>query len=931
MAESARLIISVDSRQVQSADRALGALGRTSSAVASAISAVTAGFGVRELYQASEAYQTITNRLKLVTQGNEGLATAQAAVFDIAQKSGQSLTATAELYQRIAQNQDALKLSGEGVAGIVDTISKAMVISGASASSAQAALIQLGQAFASGTLRGEELNSVMEQAPALSQAIAKGMGKTVGELRALGAEGKLTADAVVQALQSQAGAVDDLFGKMQDTMGTGLTRIGNSFTNLVGKMNEVSGVSASIAGSFTTVSAAVDSLTEDADSLAATVATVGAVMSGVAAGGAVLLADKLMVSVVASRAARAANIAQAESALQNAIANQRAAQTAVVRATAEAQAARGTAVQTHMSIQLAQARMVEARANTQVAASQVALTTASRGLLGALAGPAGLALLVGAAASALYVFRDSAADARPPVDALAGSVDALSDASIRLARISAKEKLAQLAEEAKTLERNVTSARDLMDRGFVDADSRYLDRLEKEEAQLQKNKEEVTELQKRIEDLDKEQGRRSDGGPQRRGPAADSNAKDAKKLASAYDSVSDALSRQLALYGQTGEAARVSYELASGSLKGIVGKEADYILGLARELDIKEQLSEQEQIRIDILRESGQLRAANDAQFELEYAAKIAEYERQGNVEALQRLETLRRIREIQMNADMAPGTVEGVSQAPDSGGVDAAVGGAGSEFYKLQEEAVALEQWRTTELEKQRGFLEAKAITEEEYATRIANIHAQHQQEVSEIEQARYQVSLAGAADLFGNLADITAQFAGDQSGLYKTMFIAQKAFAIAQSMIAIQQGIALAAANPWPLNLGAMASVAAATAGLVSNIAAVGMSFDGGGYTGNGPRSGGLDGKGGFLAMMHPQETVIDHTKSSGKSGSGGGAGVVVNLIEDASKAGQVEQSSNDNGEQVLRVWVARIRAGGTAESQAIEQAFGLQRAGR
>jgi len=930
MAESARLIISVDSRQVQSADRALGALGRTSSAVASAISAVTAGFGVRELYQASEAYQTITNRLKLVTQGNEGLATAQAAVFDIAQKSGQSLTATAELYQRIAQNQDALKLSGEGVAGIVDTISKAMVISGASASSAQAALIQLGQAFASGTLRGEELNSVMEQAPALSQAIAKGMGKTVGELRALGAEGKLTADAVVQSLQTQAGAVDDLFGQMQDTMGTGLTRISNSFTNLVGKMNEVSGVSASIAGSFTSASSAIDSLTEDADSLATTVTTVGAVMSGVAAGGAVLLANKIMVSVVASRAARAANIAQAESALQNAIANQRAAQTAVVRATAEAQAARGTAVQTQMSIQLAQARMREAAATAAVTAAQTGLRTASAGMLAVLGGPVGLALLVGAAASSLYVFRDSAKDARPPVDALAGSVDALSDASIRLARISAKEQLAQLAEEARTLERNVTSARDLMNRGFVQPDSRYLDRLEKEEAQLQKNKEEVSELQKRIEDLDNEQDRREKSGPPKPPRSSGDSGEDAKKLASAYDSANESLSRQVALYGQTGEAARVRYELESGALKGIVESQADHLMNLARELDAKRDLSEQEKIRIDILRESGQLRAANDAQFQLEYAEKIAEYERQGNVEALQRLETLRRIREIQMNADQAPGTVEGVSQAPGTRGVDAVIGGAGGELIKLQEEAVALEQWRTTELEKQRGFLEAKAITEEEYATRIANIHAQHQQEVSEIEAARQQVALAGAADLFGNLAGLTAQFAGEQSSLYKTMFVAQKAFAIAQSMIAIQQGIALAAANPWPLNLGAMASVAAATAGLVSNIASVGMSFDGGGYTGNGPRSGGLDGKGGFLAMMHPQETVIDHTKSGGNSGSGGGVMVNVNLVEDASRAGTVEKSQNPDGSWDVTAFVADLHGDGPA-ARAISQYFGIQKVGR
>ncbi|MDU6419757.1 MAG: hypothetical protein E6563_04495 [Enterobacter sp.] len=63
----------------------------------------------------------------------------------------------------------------------------------------------------------------------------------------------------------------------------------------------------------------------------------------------------------------------------------------------------------------------------------------------------------------------------------------------------------------------------------------------------------------------------------------------------------------------------------------------------------------------------------------------------------------------------------------------------------------------------------------------------------------------------------------------VYKAAFVAQKAVAIAQSMIAIQQGIAMAAANPFPYNLAAMASVAAATAGIVSNISAIGMAHDG------------------------------------------------------------------------------------------------------
>ncbi|VED90363.1 prophage tail length tape measure (plasmid) [Klebsiella pneumoniae] len=77
--------------------------------------------------------------------------------------------------------------------------------------------------------------------------------------------------------------------------------------------------------------------------------------------------------------------------------------------------------------------------------------------------------------------------------------------------------------------------------------------------------------------------------------------------------------------------------------------------------------------------------------------------------------------------------------------------------------------------------------------------------------------------------MVEMTRTAFGEQSDIYKAAFAVQKAAAIAQSIIAIQQGIAMAAANPFPYNLGAMASVAASTAGIVSNIAAVGMAHDG------------------------------------------------------------------------------------------------------
>ncbi|MDW3059253.1 hypothetical protein R8N49_24215, partial [Vibrio sp. 1978] len=85
---------------------------------------------------------------------------------------------------------------------------------------------------------------------------------------------------------------------------------------------------------------------------------------------------------------------------------------------------------------------------------------------------------------------------------------------------------------------------------------------------------------------------------------------------------------------------------------------------------------------------------------------------------------------------------------------------------------------------------------------------------------QAAQLVQLRNYSDLFGSMADVAGTFAGEQSGIFKAMFAASKAFAIAESIVKIQQGIASAAALPFPANIPAMASVAATTAGIVSTI---------------------------------------------------------------------------------------------------------------
>lgn len=149
---------------------------------------------------------------------------------------------------------------------------------------------------------------------------------------------------------------------------------------------------------------------------------------------------------------------------------------------------------------------------------------------------------------------------------------------------------------------------------------------------------------------------------------------------------------------------------------------------------------------------------------------------------------------------------------------------------------------------------LEARIIAEEEAAARIVEIQRQAAADVREIEAARNSMILTNARDTFGSLAEAAKGFAGEQSGIYKALFVASKAFAIADSIIKIQQGMANALALPFPANLAAYATVAAQAASIVSSIQAVQFA-DGGKVSGpGGPR----DDK--ILARLSDGEYVVN-----------------------------------------------------------------------
>ena len=248
-------------RELREANRNAAALGASFGNIVGRVVALTgAFFGGRAIVEYADEYKNLQSQITLTAKSTEEFNRASEGVFQIAQRSRQGLMGTTSLYASLQRSTEKLGYSQERLLGVTETISKAITVSGASAGAAEAALIQLGQGFASGTLRGEELNSVLEQAPRLAKAIAEGMGVGVGELRKLGEEGKITADAVFKALEGQGPAIAAEFGKMGVTVGSSLTVLRNATVKFVGELDKAYGISERVARGITRLADGLGSL-----------------------------------------------------------------------------------------------------------------------------------------------------------------------------------------------------------------------------------------------------------------------------------------------------------------------------------------------------------------------------------------------------------------------------------------------------------------------------------------------------------------------------------------------------------------------------------------------------------------------------------------------------------------------------------------------
>lgn len=634
---------------------------------------------VRDLARNADAYTNLSFRIRLVSSSEEEFLNTRQRVIAIASESGQALDSTATLYTRLARSMQSAGTSQSELLRVTETINKSMVVSGATAQESSAAIIQLSQGLASGVLRGEEFNSVSEQAPVLLELLQRSLGKTRGELRKMAEDGLLTTNVVFKALLEGGAEIDSQFAQMPLTIERASTRLSTAWQVWVGEMDQALGSSASFAE-------AMDSLAENFDLVANALLAVAAIFAGRYAAATITAIKATLAKQAAANTAAAAELREAQATQASAL--------------AALNKARAMAVLSPAVAGVTAAENAYAAALARTAAAQRAAAAAAAGaggrLLGLLGGLPGLAITLGLTAASFVDFSNAADLASKKVsdgnvglsraDALANRASAAYDAFRK--KLDA-QKAPEIAGTITALERRLVQQRRLLERAkeefsreartsaYVEERAGAIEETERMLAEArrrlgQKAPADFSDAQKYIESLREQVALLGKTTQLERArvalkslPSSPEQAAEIERLAAVYDreqalarareesrrqadqkARSDAdyvagLQRQAALLGLTAAAAR-DYEIAQRKLSATDAEAARAAAAKIETFEAQRRAMEgAAKLEIDYLRATGNEAAATAAEIKARYAQLRADLEATGNTTAVAKLDVL--------------------------------------------------------------------------------------------------------------------------------------------------------------------------------------------------------------------------------------------------------------------------------------------------
>lgn len=421
---------------VNRTERSIGSMERTMSSLSGVAKGLLAALSVQQVASYADAWTELNNKVANSVRTGETQAEVMQRIFDVSQATQSSLNGTATLYARLERGTRTYNTSAEDLTRLTTIINQGFAVSGATAQEAENAIIQLSQGIASGVLRGEEFNSVSEQGSRLMVALADSMGVSIGQLRAMAAQGQLTTDVVVKGLLSQGDAIGKEFANTTVSIAKGLQVAGNNVTKFFGENSTVKSFAAGFRDSVITIS-------ENLETLGTALIGAAAIMGGRFAG-ALAMATAAQASrvkatiqgIVATRQSAQQEAAAASVTARKAVADKDAALSALNLATAEYNVAKGSAAEAFALENVMRLRGIyvatsaeAALANNALAASQAKVAATGitfantmkvvNSVTAPLGGPIGVIAIV---AAGWYLYSQRQAEARKEAIAFADTV-----------------------------------------------------------------------------------------------------------------------------------------------------------------------------------------------------------------------------------------------------------------------------------------------------------------------------------------------------------------------------------------------------------------------------------------------------------------------------------------------------------------------------
>lgn len=233
---------------------------RVQTALKRAFAFLTVGFAIKEIVNFADSLTDLQNRLRLLVPEQQQLVKTTRDLLGVANQTRTAFEGTVILYQRLGLATRELGVDSGDLLGIVKSINQALILSGASAKEANNGLIQLSQGIAANRLGGDELRSTLEQLPAVADVIAKELGITRGELRELGAEGKITGEIIIEAFRNAKDELEQNFAKTIPTLSQSFTVLRNNLTVFFGELNEGTGLLRGLGAAIRFVGNNIDAL-----------------------------------------------------------------------------------------------------------------------------------------------------------------------------------------------------------------------------------------------------------------------------------------------------------------------------------------------------------------------------------------------------------------------------------------------------------------------------------------------------------------------------------------------------------------------------------------------------------------------------------------------------------------------------------------------